>query len=227
MEKTKILMISLFLFSAAVSAASDLTYYVEITGTEETGQGRSLWHSVGYNCTEKMFYARMSDGPDALDDVSLYLFYTDYAYQLITTSRTDATGSARLSMIGNEKFLNNLFVLRAEKSGYKDVEIEFTVNCSKVAPPQPANFTNATANQSSLPNGSNNSFAGNWSANASSNASFSNNSQNNTPIAPPSNYSGGAGRNNSSQQGGNQGAIPCAPAFILLAAGALAFFRSR
>lgn len=223
MEKTKILPLSLFLFSAAVSAASDLTYYVEITGTQETGQGRSLWHSVGYNCTEKMFYVRMSDGPDALEDVSLYLFYTDYAYQLITTSKTGATGSAKLSMIGNEKLLNNLFVLRAEKSGYKDIEIEFTVNCSKAAPPNIANATNNALNGSAQNQSSPYNATGNSTGNASSNLS-----QNGTPIAPPSNYSGGAGqRNNSSQQGGNQGAIPCAPAFILPAAGALAFIRAR
>ncbi len=130
-------------FILALSVASaGLDDYVKVIDTKDMGSGMSLWHSIGYNCTEQAFYVRYTNATAPQQDVSAYLFYLEYDYQLIDTGKTDYNGYVKLNMIGKQSLLNKVFVLRAEKQGFRTSEVQFTINCSaKSSGPAPQNTT--------------------------------------------------------------------------------------
>jgi len=75
-----------------------------------------------------------------------FLFYTNYAYQAISTNITGADGVSYMSVVGNRDYLTSLFILHVEQGGFRTREIEFTYEkCASTQPPvPPPNVTNRT-----------------------------------------------------------------------------------
>ncbi|MFZ5500389.1 MAG: hypothetical protein ACOY58_00525, partial [Candidatus Micrarchaeota archaeon] len=75
----------------------------------------------------------LSDEGSALEGVTIFLFRTDSAYKLLARVSTDASGIATLRPLGKISFLNDMYILRFEKAGYKVQEMEITYwNCEDV-----------------------------------------------------------------------------------------------
>jgi len=55
-----------------------------------------------------------------------YLFYTNYAYQIMGTGVSDENGVSIIRMRGNAEYLTSMFVFRVDATGYRSQEIEFT-----------------------------------------------------------------------------------------------------
>jgi hypothetical protein len=85
-----------------------------------------------------------NESGNAIAGASVYLFYTDYEYQLIASGATGSDGIARINVLGTRDYLTKLYILRVEKPGYRSKEIEFTYEkCfqEQPAPEPPANNT--------------------------------------------------------------------------------------
>ncbi|VVC01264.1 Uncharacterised protein [uncultured archaeon] len=223
MGNMKMLLLALLFASALFSAYP--TQYIDVVGSKETGTGNSIWPEIRYNCSQKTFHSTLYGGPDPLANANAYLFYLDYSYQLIATDKSDANGSADFGIVGKDTLLKKVFVLRVEKTGYKTLEVQFAINCSKTYPVQPPaqniqnvsnSSTNNTINITANSTAANNSQAGSNSAN---------NTNGTQSLFPPAeNLSNPV--NDFKNSTGNQGAsggLVCAPAFALLPLGALLF----
>lgn len=150
MQKQNVLALFALLLFFSLSMAAEvpdqqLTNYVKIIEDKESGTGNSIDYVIGYNCTQKIFYLWLSDRLGPLENVSTYLFYGQYSYQLISSAKTNNKGISLLPMVGKNDLLTNIFVMRAEKQGYKNIEVEMLINCSGWNIEQ--NLTNESHNQ--------------------------------------------------------------------------------
>lgn len=98
---------------------------------------------ITIDCDTKALIVDVSanDTGEPIADASLYLFYTQYEYQLIASGKTGANGTGVVDVIGNRDYLTRLFIFRVDKPGYKSKEIEFMYKKCFEAPPPPANNT--------------------------------------------------------------------------------------
>jgi len=80
-----------------------------------------------------------NESGDGIQGAGVFLFYTDYEYQLIATGSTGSDGKAKINVMGNMDYLTALFIMRVEKAGYRSKEIEFTYQkCfQEQTPPKP------------------------------------------------------------------------------------------
>jgi hypothetical protein len=68
-----------------------------------------------------------------VEGATVFLFRTDSAYKLLARSSTDKEGVSTVRPPGKISYLNDLYVLRIEKSGFRTKEAEFTFwNCEDV-----------------------------------------------------------------------------------------------
>jgi len=199
---TKSLILALALFSCAFS----LSQNIDLWGARQTGTGATLDYSISYSCPQKTFTVFVGNGTIPFPDSSVYLFYLDYSYQLVSTSKTGSDGTAQLHMVGREDLLYKPFLMRLDKSGYKSTEVEFRINCNSSTqnpPPDPIqNFSNSSQNP--VQNSTQNQSAQNISSQSSNPGN-----QSNSPVNATRNVSG------------NQAPLPeknpgmCAPALVL------------
>jgi len=160
---------------------------------------------------------------------NLYLFYTQYEYQLIATGKTGSDGIGTVNVIGNRDYLTRLFILRADKSGYQSREMEFTYKkCFDAPPKPPADASNQTQPANNTQNTT--PPANNTSQTPPSN--YTNNTVNQTdstqPI-PPKNETAGQNATPPANESEQQGTIPPRQGIcpIGLAIFSLLFCRSR
>lgn len=100
------------------------------------------------DCDSKELIVTLTDEDDEpVANGQIYLFYTDYVYQLVANGRTGADGVGRIVPLGKRDYLTDLFILRADHPQFRSTEIEFTYRRCFDAPPQPP-ANNATQNQS-------------------------------------------------------------------------------
>ena len=198
----KILILALALFSCAFA----LNQNVDVEGVKHTGTGATLAYSISYSCTQKTFTVFAGNGTIPLPDSSVYLFYLDYSYQLVSTSKTGPDGTAQLQMVGRDSLLYKPFMMRLDKPGYKSTEVGFRINCNSSTQNPPPNPTQNFSNSSQNP--AQNSTQNQSAQNVSSQSSNTGN-QSNIPVNATRNASG------------NQVPLPeknpgmCAPALVL------------
>ena len=148
---------------------------------------------LGVDCDSKMLTvtATSNETGDAVDGANVYLFYTDYEYQMIGRGTTDADGVGEINVIGKPNYLTALFILRVDKPTYQSKEIEFTYKkCFDAPPKPPKNTTNTTSGGNTTPP-ANTTQPPNPPANATPPANTTppgpNVSANTTPPKPPAN----------------------------------------
>ncbi len=178
--------------------------YIEI---KDTG-GQSLPAmdvGISIDCDTKTLTvtAASNETGEPVAGARTYLFYTDYAYQVIATGTTGSDGTGTMNIVGNRNYLTALFILRTDHPQFRSREIEFTYQKCFDAPPAPGPPANQTQQgNASTPNGS------------THNASNETLPQNQTPMA------NGTGP----QPNGNQqppavpqrpAAAPCLPALLV------------
>ena len=156
---------------------------------------------------------------------NLYLFYTQYEYQLIATGKTGSDGIGTVNVIGNRDYLTRMFILRADKSGYQSREMEFTYKKCFDAPPKPP--ANAS-NQAPPANNTQNSTPPSDHTNNTTNQTNSTAMNSTTPI-PPKNETSGQNAISPANESGQQEPAPPRQGIcpIGLAIFSLLFYRSR
>ncbi|MDD5172273.1 MAG: hypothetical protein PHF60_04530 [Candidatus ainarchaeum sp.] len=119
--------------------------YIEI---KDTGNENLDTMEVGItvDCDSKMLTvsARANDTDQPIANADIYLFYTDYGYQVIGTGETGADGTGTIDVIGNVNYLTGLFILRVDNPQFRSRETEFTYEkCfeEQQTPPPPHNET--------------------------------------------------------------------------------------
>ena len=120
-------LISFLLFSTITHAFSVAPEHIEI---QDTGNERLPPLNVQFvvDCDSKQINASvisMRDGTP-VSGADVFLFYTNYGYQLISTGKTGNDGIATLNVVGNMNYLTALFILRVDQSNFRSREIEFT-----------------------------------------------------------------------------------------------------
>jgi len=147
-----------FLLIALVIAGLALAFSVSpaFQATKDSGGGNLPRLDVGLSvdCSSKALTVAVTSNEtgDAVDGADVYLFYTDYEYQVIGRGKTGADGAGSISVIGNPNYLTALFILRVDKPAYRSKEIEFTYKKCFDAPPEPpTNTTNSTPNGNATP----------------------------------------------------------------------------
>jgi hypothetical protein len=111
--------------------------YIEI---KDTGNANLDTMEVGItiDCDSKMLTvsARANDTNQPIANADIYLFYTDYGYQVIGSGETGADGTGTINVIGNMNYLTGLFILRVDNPQFRSREIEFTYEkCFEEQPP--------------------------------------------------------------------------------------------
>lgn len=166
----------------------------------------------------------------------LYLFYTDYTYQLIASGTTGSNGIGKVTPVGNIDHLTDLFIIKVEKPAYKSREMEFGyAKCSGPPPKPPKNETpgqppqnatgagtNKTGNQTASPPANATNMTGPGTAgNATNNGTGSPKpgTGNGTSGQPPAGNVTGPGTGNAEPDAGGREpaapAGPCAPALLI------------
>ncbi|MBD3209970.1 hypothetical protein GF318_01160 [Candidatus Micrarchaeota archaeon] len=110
--------------------------YIEVqdTGNENLP---TLDISMTIDCDTKEIAVTVTNGTAPVEDASVYLFYTDYAYQPLPYSgKTDSSGRYIMEVTGNIEFLTDMYVLRVDHPGYRSREIEFSYVKCLMEPPQ-------------------------------------------------------------------------------------------
>jgi hypothetical protein len=115
------------LIASLATALSVKPDYFEIKDTGNPGLPK-MDVGITINCdTNGLTVAAASNETgEAADNAMLYLFYTNYGYQVITSGKTGSDGTGSLDVHGNINYLTALFVLRVDKPGFQSREIEFT-----------------------------------------------------------------------------------------------------
>ncbi len=120
--------ILLVLLLASLSFA--ITVRPDYIGVKDTGNEalETLVVEIGVDCdtTDTTVIAYDSETELPVDEAEVFLFYTDYGYNLISSGTTDQAGTVTLAVPGNINFLRALFILRVDADGYRSREIEFT-----------------------------------------------------------------------------------------------------
>ncbi|MDD5340304.1 MAG: hypothetical protein PHV13_03570 [Candidatus ainarchaeum sp.] len=143
--------------------------------------------------------ARSNQTGEPVVGARTYLFYTNYAYQVIATGATGEDGTGSMDVIGNRDYLTSLFILRTDHTEFRSREIEFTYQkCFEAPPPGPVRPANQTQpGNTSTPNGN------------AHNASNETPPQNQTPLA---NVTKPAGNGHRPSAGPS---VPCLPALLV------------
>jgi len=210
--------------------------------TKETGNQNldTLEVDIELDCDSKVLTATVTanDTGEPIPNSSLYLFYTDYEYQLIGNGMTGSNGVGTIDVIGNMDYLTAMFIFRADKFQFRSKEIEFGYAKCFGTPPKddtPANHTPGPSQQNTTPpaNGSNTN-----NTNAATNNSNANNSNanNNTPPSGDGGQGNGTNQTASGQTGQNNSQPiaplpdapdnkPCLAAFLLPLLAILAIMR--
>lgn len=130
------ILIALVLLGAAFAALVP----ADVRGTKDTGNASMPKMDVGIaiDCASKALIvtAKSNSTGEIVAGAQTYLFYTDYEYQLVGSGSTNASGIARISIMGNPDFLTALFILRLDKAGYQSRETEFTYKYCFEEPPE-------------------------------------------------------------------------------------------
>lgn len=87
------------------------------------------------DCGNSTIIAFLSDNESgkAVSGATMFVFRTDSGYRILNRSQTDAEGRGDLRIPGKMAYLNDLYVLRLEKNGYRSKEVQFTFwNCEEV-----------------------------------------------------------------------------------------------
>lgn len=109
-------------------------------------------YSMSADCTAStVTISVMDDNFSAVSEADVYLEYTQFSSQVISSTKTDAEGVAISRLPGSVKLMQGLFIMVIEKYGYQNKEIHFDLspcngtaaNYSKPAPPT-KNLTNQT-----------------------------------------------------------------------------------
>jgi hypothetical protein len=144
--------------------------------------------------------ARSNETGKPIAGAKAYLFYTNYAYQVIATGTTGEDGIGSMNVIGNRDYLTSLFILRTDHQQFRSREIEFTYQKCFEAPPDPqANQTRP--GNASTPNGN------------AYNASNATPAANLTPAGNATRPNGTSGPSPAGPQ--RPAAAPCLPALLI------------
>jgi|GEM_PF-1543131 len=147
------------------------------------------------------------------------LKYIQYDNPLISTGMTDSTGQVTHTLHGNISYMNGIFIITFEKSGFQRREAHFEISdCFTQAPAQPLP---QNASQPAPTPGANTSVAPpppppQQNATPPANATPSSGNTT-TPIVPPLNLTQNA-TGNQTAAGNRQGIPFCPLSFVLLAA---------
>lgn len=220
---------NIFIMLVLLGLSMAFTVKPDYFETKDTGNQNLDTMEVGItlDCDSKLLTATVTanDTGQPVPDSPLYLFYTDYGYQLIGNGRTGSDGKGTMDVVGNMDYLTAMFILRADNPQFRSKEIEFGYEKCFEGPPAnvtpPANHTpkpppqNATppangsnANNSNVNGTNNQTTGGDGGQGNGTNQTGQNNSQ---PIAPPPEQRGNA----------------CLPAFLLAIIAIPAILKKR
>jgi hypothetical protein len=74
-----------------------------------------------------------NDTGQSVPGATMFIIRTDSAYRILNRSATDDEGKGVIGVPGKLQYLNDLYVLRIEKNGYRSKEVQFTFwNCDDV-----------------------------------------------------------------------------------------------
>lgn len=220
-------------FLALLAAGTAMAFSVnpDYLGIRDSGNPNlpRLNVSISIDCDSKVLTVGVASNAtgEPVGGANAYLFYTDYAYQLIASGTTGTDGIANINVMGSRNYLTDLFIMHVEKPAFQTREIEFTYKKCFEAPPKPPK-NNTQQNQTGQ-NGT-----------AQQNASGTQGPQSNGTAQNATNRTGNAGPGtaNASQGPGNtsitppgpetrnpQPAAPCLPALLLAPLALLAAIR--
>ncbi len=137
------------LFLAGLAAA--FTVNPDYIGIKDTGNGNlpTLDVAISIDCDTKDVHIDVAsaESEEPVEGAMTYLFYTDYSYQALPNpGKTDGDGRAMIPVPGTIRFLNALFILRVDKTGFQSREIEFAYEKCFKEPPAPPPAENASQN---------------------------------------------------------------------------------
>jgi len=90
---------------------------------------------IDCDTTDLTVSARTNGTGQPVPGAQMYLFYTDYGYQVIASGKGGDDGVGKIDVIGNMDFLTGLFILRVDASMHRSREIEFTYwDCGQEPP---------------------------------------------------------------------------------------------
>ncbi len=108
-------------------------------------------YSMSADCTAATVTTTvMDDNFTTIPDADVYLEYTQFSSQTISSTQSDADGVAVSKLPGSVKLMQGLFIMVIEKYGYRNKEIHFDLSpCvnGTAIPPKPVapkNQTNQT-----------------------------------------------------------------------------------
>jgi len=127
-------MIALF---ALVSIGHAAIVAADIIEEKDTGASvlQNLSAKLLTDCGSNTVIAFLSDGGNGnpVDGATIFIFRTDSGYRILNRTLTNAEGKGVIGVPGKIQFLNDMYVLRIEKSGFRSKEIELTFwNCEDV-----------------------------------------------------------------------------------------------
>ena len=128
----------ILLILAFIALASAFSVKPDYQGVQDTGSGGLINAGITIDCATNALSvsANANDTGSALANANVYLFYTNYGYQVIATGKTGTDGVSAINVAGTRNYLTSLFVLRVEAQGYQSEEIEFTYKKCFDAPPK-------------------------------------------------------------------------------------------
>jgi hypothetical protein len=134
----RIFLIALLFLSLAAAFSVKPAY----RDTQDTGNQNypKMNVDITIDCDTKALTVEVASNSSgaAVGDANTFLFYTDYAYQVIASGKTNSSGISKMNVIGNIDFLTALFILRVDNPNFQSKEIEFTYQkCFQKPPPEP------------------------------------------------------------------------------------------
>lgn len=152
---------------------------------------------------------------EQIDGARIFLFNTQYGYDLVATGSTIEDGSGTIDVLGNINFLTAMLVLRVDQPSYQSRQIEFEfTKCFQVPKNSTVGQAQNNPGNAQTPGGQNNSPENNTAGNngPQQNSSTNNQMQNTTlPISK-----------NTKPQSGS-----CIPGFALAALAICCLARSH
>ncbi|NYZ74313.1 hypothetical protein H0O00_04160 [Candidatus Micrarchaeota archaeon] len=129
------LFIALLMFGLSMAFTVHPDYF-EIKDSGNQNQG-TMDVDITIDCDSKALTvtARSNETGQPVQNAGIYLFYTDYEYQLITTGNTGSSGTGTINVMGNQDYLTALFILRVDSTQYRSREVEFGYEKCFGAPP--------------------------------------------------------------------------------------------
>lgn len=119
-----------------------LTVHPEYLETKDSGNQNldTMDVAITIDCDSKTLTvtAEANDTGQPIPNSNIYLFYTDYEYQLIANGNTGSTGTGTINVLGNRNYLTAMFVLRVDNPQFRSREVEFTYEkCFETQPEPP------------------------------------------------------------------------------------------